>query len=169
MGLGAGSLVLVSFGAIGMMDAVGSASLIVHFRHALGHQAISERMEAVSLRLVRSGMAAVGIGTVADSTYRLSAHSNGGTTLAGMALAAVSTVMLVVLARAKQRVARRIPSRALHADGWLSGVGALLAGVTLAGTALQVSLGWWWLDPAAATAVGSVAVWLSWFLGHEAD
>ena len=69
--------------------------------------------------------------------------------------------MLAALSAAKRRIAPRVPSRALLADGWLSGVGAVLALVTLAGTGLEAGLGWWWLDPAAALVVGAGAIAMS--------
>ena len=35
IGIAAGSLVLIAFGLTGVLDAAGSATLVVHFRHAL--------------------------------------------------------------------------------------------------------------------------------------
>ena len=39
-------------------------------------------------------------------------------------------------------------------------VGALLAAVTLCGTAASRSLGWWWADPVAALVIGAGAIGL---------
>ena len=160
-GVLSGSLVLVAFGAVGLMDALGSFSLIVHFRHALRQQNLSERKEIWALRLVRFGMAAVGAGTLGDSAFRLSSHSTANSSPFGVMLAGVSLLVLILLASAKLRIAPRVPSRALRADGWLSGIGALLAGVTLIGSGLQATLGWWWLDSTAAAVVGATALGLS--------
>lgn len=161
IGVVANTVVLIAFGLIGLMDGVGSATLIVHFRHALHHEAISERHEAVALRVVTVGMAAIGILTVAYSAYRLASQTNGGTAVAGIVLSGISVVVLATLAVSKRRIAKRIPSHALHADGWLSGMGAILALVALAGTGLDRAFGWWWIDPLAAIGVGCGAITLS--------
>jgi divalent metal cation (Fe/Co/Zn/Cd) transporter len=63
----------------------------------------------------------------------------------------------VILSFCKRRVAQRIPSHALHSDGWVSGVGALLAFVVLSGTALDVGLGLWWVDYSVAPSLLLVA------------
>jgi divalent metal cation (Fe/Co/Zn/Cd) transporter len=161
IGIAANSLVLISFGVIGLLDAVGSGSLIVSFRHALRHDAISNRHEQMALRIVTLGMAVVGFATVIDSIYRLASHARSDSVAPGVLLTGISVLVLALLARRKHRVAERIPSHALHSDGWLSATGALLALVALSGTALEAGLGWWWLDPIAAVGVACGAVALS--------
>lgn len=161
LGATSNSLTLIAFGAIGLLDAVGSSALIAHFRHALRHEAISERHERLALRIVTLGMATVGVGTFIDSIVRLAAHGSARSSAGGVVLASVSLVALSVLARRKQAIARRVPSNALHADGWLSAVGAVLAGVTLVGSGLTAAFGWWWLDPVAAMVIGGAAFLLS--------
>ena len=160
VGLGTGSLVLVVFGAAGLLDAAGSATLVVHFRHALRHEEFSQRHERLALRVVTGGLVVVGGVTAVESARRLidgvHPHAAGG----GVAIAGVSAVVLGWLSHRKRQIARRIPSRALLADGWLSATGALLAVVTVAGTGLTAAFGWWWADPlaAAAVALGAVAI-----------
>jgi divalent metal cation (Fe/Co/Zn/Cd) transporter len=167
VGAAAGSLTLVVFGAIALLDAAGSSVLIVHFRHAIHHQSISEGHERTALLVVTVGMAAVGVATIADSAFKLARHGGGHAPALGIGLAAASVVALSVLSTAKRRIAPRIPSRALLADGWLSGMGALLALVTLIGTGLEAAIGWWWLDPVGALALGAGAVVMSWILGRS--
>ena len=163
------SLVLVAFGAIGLLDAIGSGSLIVHFRPSRRHEAVSERHERLALIIVTSGMAAVGIATLADSGYRLATRATSAPPPAGIALAGISVFVLVILAVRKREIARRIPSHALHADGWLSLMGAVLALVALIGTALDTALGWRWTDPIAAIAVACGAIGLSIALARGPD
>lgn len=161
LGVSDGSLVLAALGAIGLLDGVGSATLIVHFRHAIGHRAVSERLERRALGVVTAGMATAGLATATISIGRLVAHRGGHPVAAGVVLSTVSAVVLGVLTQRKRQAARRIPSAALHADSWLSALGALLAVVTVVGTALLEALRWWWLDPAAATVLGGAAVVVS--------
>ena len=114
LGVAGDSLTLIAFGAIGLLDTLGSATLVVHFRHALRHEAISERHERVALRVVTLGMAAVGLGTFADSIVRVVTHGVARSSAAGVALAAVSVVVLGALAWRKQTIAPQVPSNALR-------------------------------------------------------
>jgi divalent metal cation (Fe/Co/Zn/Cd) transporter len=157
IGIAADTLVLVAFGFVGYLDAAGSFTLVVHFRHTLHHEAFSERHERLALRVVTIGLVVVGAATTLESVRRLAFSVHGSTATAGLVLAALSLGILCGLSIRKQRVGRAIPSRALVADGWLSAVGALLAAVTLAGTALAEH-GWWWIDPLAAAVVGVTAI-----------
>src|SRR5262245_16580758 len=80
LGVEVGSLVLVVFGAAGLLDAAGSGSLVIHFRHALRHEAFSQRHERLALRLVTGGLVAVGALTAIESGRRLveGAHPRAG-------------------------------------------------------------------------------------------
>ncbi|MDQ1397187.1 MAG: hypothetical protein QOG64_2446 [Acidimicrobiaceae bacterium] len=158
LGLSARSLVLLAFGLTGLLDAAGSATLVAHFRHALRHESFSERHERRALRVVTAGLLVIGVLTAVESTRRLIGREPAASIPAGVALAAVSVVVLAVLSVRKRGIARRIPSRALLADGWLSATGCLLAAVTVTGTGLASAFHWWWADPLAALAVACVAV-----------
>jgi divalent metal cation (Fe/Co/Zn/Cd) transporter len=161
IGVAANSLVLISFGVVGVLDAIGSGSLIVTFRHALQHNAISNRHEQIALRIVTLGMATIGLATVVDSLIRLASQTRSSAVVPGVVLTGISVLVLALLARTKHRVAGRIPSHALYSDGWVSAMGAVLALIAVSGTALEAGLGWWWLDPIAAVGVACGAVALS--------
>ena len=156
VGVRASNLVLVAFGSTGMLDAAGSVALVVHFRHALKHETLSERHEHVAFVVVTGGLIVVALATVVESVMRLVTGSYGEQTTVGIGVAATSVVVLAVLARRKVVLGRAIPSHALVADGWLSTTGAVLAVVTVAGTALS-ALGLWWADPVAALVVAAGA------------
>jgi len=160
------TLVLVAFGLTGLLDAAGSFTIALHFRHALRRQAISPSRERFALRLVSIGLLAVGVFTVVESTRRLATHARAERSTLGIAIAAASFVVLTVLAWRKRAIAARIPSPALRADGALSATGAALAIVTLIGTALARGAGTYWVDPTAALVVAiaacvlGVAAWM---------
>lgn len=156
IGLASHSSALLTFGLVGVLDAAGSASLIVHFRHALRHDALSERREQIALRIVTTGLVGVGAYGVIEGIRRLASGGPSDGSVAGIAVAAVSAVTLSALFLRKRRVARAIPSPALRADAWLSATGASLAVVTLIGTA--ASAGWWRTDPLAASVIGAAAI-----------
>jgi divalent metal cation (Fe/Co/Zn/Cd) transporter len=157
LGLAAGSIVLVAFGMTGVLDAAGSVALVVHFRHALRHEAFSERHERTALRVVTVGLLVVAVVTIVASVERLATGARPDASPVGVATAAISVGVLALLSFRKHQVARRIGSRALHADGWLTATGCLLAVVTVAGTGVTAGLGWWWADAAAAIGVALAA------------
>ena len=150
-------LTLVVFGAAGALDAAGSATLVVHFRHALRHDELAERHERRAALVVSIGLLVLGALTLVESVRRLVSHESGGETALGVLIAAASLVVLPILAVAKQRAGRELGSAALVADGWLSMSGALLAAIALAGATLGSRDEWWWVDPAAAAAIALIA------------
>lgn len=161
LGITAGSVVLVAFGMTGLLDAAGSVALVAHFRHALHHEALSERHERISLRVITLGLATVGVVTMSVSVRRLALHQGSSTSIVGIAIAAASILVLGALAMRKHQLARHIASRPLHADGWLSATGCLLAFVTVTGSMLAARFDWWWADPAAAAVIGGAALVLA--------
>lgn len=168
IGIAQNSLVLVAFGLTGVLDSAGSAALVVHFRHAVRHEAFSERHERLALRVVTIGLIVVGTLTAVESVRRLIGSIHGESVPAGVALAATSAVVLAVLSSRKRRLASAVASRAVLADGWLSGMGALLGVVTVLGTGLASAFDWWWLDPMAAAVVAGGAVIAGVVLSREA-
>jgi divalent metal cation (Fe/Co/Zn/Cd) transporter len=153
--------VLVAFGAIGFVDAVGSIALVYHFGHGLRHDRLSERLENVAHRVVLVGLLLVGWAAIIGGAARLASDPSSERSDAGVVLAAASLVALLILSSRKQSIARRVSSNALLSDGRLSGIGAMQAVVTLAGTAITRWLGWHWADAAATIVVGCVAVTLA--------
>jgi divalent metal cation (Fe/Co/Zn/Cd) transporter len=161
IGVRGNTTVLVAFGAVGIIDAIGSTTLTYHFLHGLRHNQLSETLESLAHRVVLVGLLVVGSAAVLGGLIRLAVVRSSGSSDAGVVLAAVSLLVLLVLSGRKQQVARRISSNALRSDGHLSAVGAMLAAVTLAGTVVERSLGWHWADAAATIVLGAVAVWLA--------
>jgi divalent metal cation (Fe/Co/Zn/Cd) transporter len=154
--------VLVAFGAVGAVDAVGSVALAYHFHHARRHDHLSQRLEAVAHRIVLVGLSVVGLSAVVGGIIRVASASSTDSPTAGIVLAAASTVVLAVLSVAKQRVGRRIGSDALVSDGHVSAMGAVLGAVTLVGAATARWFGWTWVDGVATIVVGLGALRLAW-------
>jgi len=161
IGLHQKAFVLVTFGAVGIVDCVGSIALTLHFAHVLRAQSISERLETVAHRIVLVGLLCVGSAAVLVGAVRLSSNATSSTSTVGVILAATSLVALFILALRKMSVARRLPSPPLRSDGQLSGVGASLAAVTLIGTFLESSFHVHWADSTATIILGVVAAALS--------
>jgi divalent metal cation (Fe/Co/Zn/Cd) transporter len=145
-----GSLVLIAFGLTGLLDGAGSIVLVLHFRHTLAHTAISSTREQLALRVVSIGLIAIGVSTVLESTRRLVVNEAGHGSAIGIGIASASAVVLAVLAVTKLRIAKRLPSDALRADGLLSATGAALALIAVVGVALTSGSAPVWIDPVAA-------------------
>jgi divalent metal cation (Fe/Co/Zn/Cd) transporter len=161
LGVVSGSAVLTAFGAIGIVDAIGSVALVHHFRHALRTEALSDRFERRAHYIVIAGLGIIGITTIVASAFLLITDASADASGAGAVVAAVSLVALGALSARKQWVAGRVGSRALRADGHLSAIGALQAAVALAGLVAAERFGWEWADAVAAIVVGMVALALA--------
>jgi divalent metal cation (Fe/Co/Zn/Cd) transporter len=161
LGIQSDTAVLVAFGAIGIVDAIGSIALAYHFHHGLQHDELSEDLERLAHRVVLVGLFSVGSAAIVGGLIRLTIDQSGNPSGAGVALAAASLVVLIALSARKLQVARRVSSNALRSDGHLSAIGAMQAAVTLGGTATALWLGWQWADAAATTLVGCVATMLA--------
>jgi divalent metal cation (Fe/Co/Zn/Cd) transporter len=70
----------------------------------------------------------------------------------------ISVVALPPIALAKFRIARGLGSGALRADSILTGVAALLAGISLISVFLEGALGLWWADAVSALLVAAIVV-----------
>jgi divalent metal cation (Fe/Co/Zn/Cd) transporter len=153
-------LTLVVFGLAGTLDAIGSAALVVHFRHAMRHDELAEHHERRATLIVSVGLLTLGVITVIESAGRLASGHVGTSTTAGVVVAAAAIVVLGALSAIKQRVARAVDSAALLGDGYLSASGALLAAVAVVGATVGTRAGLWWVDPAAALviAIGAAGV-----------
>lgn len=168
IGLTGDSLALVAFGIVGILDCVASVALVAHFRDARSG-GTAEHLERLALRVVTIGLVMVGVVTAVVSVLHLLDSKGSSSSLGSVVLAGASFVALSVLSLRKRHVSLRLPSHALLADSHLSAVGAILAAVTLAGTAASRSLGWWWADPAAALTIAVGAIGLGIALRREPE
>jgi divalent metal cation (Fe/Co/Zn/Cd) transporter len=75
----------------------------------------------------------------------------------GIVIAAVSVVVMPVLARAKKRLAPVLGSQAVVSESRQTELCAWLSAVVLVGLGLNALLGWWWADPIAALALAGFA------------
>ena len=161
LGVQSSTAVLVAFGSIGYVDAIGSIALTYHFRHGLRHDELSDDIEKIAHRVVLIGLLVVGCASIIGGLARLSADASSDAPNAAVALAALSLGVLTLLSLRKRSIARLVSSNALLSDAHLSAVGASQAAVAVAGTALTRWLDWSWADAAATAAVGCVAVTLA--------
>jgi divalent metal cation (Fe/Co/Zn/Cd) transporter len=67
----------------------------------------------------------------------------------GILVAAISVIVMPVLAKAKRKLAAAIGSGAMHADSRQTDFCTYLSAILLGGLLLNAVAGWWWADPIA--------------------
>lgn len=148
-GLVAASSALVGFGFDSGIEVISGLVLIWRL-HSDGNEAKRERVEAVALRLVGVSFILLATYVAYDSVTSLVQGERPEESVAGIVLAAVSVLIMPMLARAKRRVATAIRSRALDADATQTNLCTYLSAILLGGLLLNAIFGWWWADPVAA-------------------
>jgi divalent metal cation (Fe/Co/Zn/Cd) transporter len=149
-GMIAGSIALVGFGLDSVIETSSGAALLWRLRHANERNAEArERAERISLRIVGISFlllaAYVGYEAARDLwTRQAPEHS-----IPGIVIAALSLVVMPLLAQAKRHTARLLNSSALKADSRQTDLCAYLSAILLGGLLLNFLFGWWWADPVA--------------------
>ena len=142
-GLMAGSIALIGFGFDSGIEV--AASLLLVWRLHAG-----ERAEKRALQLVGVCFLLLSAYVAFDAVKALVRQEAPSESFVGIALAAVSVIVMPLLVRAKRRVADAISSRALHAEATQTQLCMYLSAILLVGLGLNAAFGWWWADPIAA-------------------
>ncbi len=151
-GLAAGSVALIGFGADSLIESLSAVVLLWRLRQP------DARRERTALRLVGVSFLVLGAYIAVDAGLALWSREAPERSAVGIAVAALSLVVMPLLARAKRRVAVRLNSRALHADSRQTDLCAYLSAILLVGLGLNALLGWWWADSAAALVMVPIIV-----------
>jgi divalent metal cation (Fe/Co/Zn/Cd) transporter len=147
-GLIAGSVSLVGFGLDSAIEVASGAALLWRLHHDLD-PARREQVERTTLRIVGWCFVVLAAYIAYESGSTLIRQTPPERSIPGIVVAAVSVVVMPVLARAKRRVAFGIGSEAMHADSRQTDFCTYLSAILLGGLLLNAVLGWWWADPAA--------------------
>lgn len=150
-GLLAGSVALVGFGFDSVIESLSGAILLWRLFAGEGREKLALRLVGASFFLLA---AYVGF----DAAVSLATRETPEASRAGIAIAALSLVVMPVLARAKRRVAAGLDSRALLADSRQTDICAYLSAILLGGLFLNAAFGWWWADPLAALTMVPIMV-----------
>jgi divalent metal cation (Fe/Co/Zn/Cd) transporter len=147
-GLVAGSIALVGFGFDSLIEVSSGAALL--WRLHMDAPEKRERAERIALKLVGGSFLLLAAYVIFDSVKSLVLREPPEASYVGIAIAALSLVVMPMLARAKRGVATKISSRALHADSRQTDICTYLSAILLGGLVLNALFGWWWADPVAA-------------------
>ena len=144
----AGSVSLVGFGLDSIIEVTSGVALLWRLRHDR-NESRREAVERITLRIVGWSFIALAVYVAFDSGLTLVQHEKPERSIPGIVVAAISVVVMPVLARAKRRVAEGIGSAAMKADSRQTDFCTYLSAILLGGLLLNAVLGWWWADPVA--------------------
>ena len=151
-GLFAGSVLLIGFGFDSFIEVTSGAAVLWRLHHD-PDPVRRQRAERTTLRAVGWCFVALAVYILYDSGSTLARHEPPERSIPGIIIAALSLVVMPLLASAKRRVAARIGSAAMKADSRQTDFCTYLSAILLCGLGLNALFGWWWADPAAALAM----------------
>jgi divalent metal cation (Fe/Co/Zn/Cd) transporter len=147
-GLIAGSVSLIGFGLDSVIEVASGAALLWRLHHDL-NPSRREQVERTTLQVVGWCFIVLALYILYESGSTLIRHEAPERSVPGIIIAALSLVVMPMLARAKRRVAAGIGSGAMHADSRQTDFCTYLSAILLGGLLLNALAGWWWADPLA--------------------
>ncbi len=163
-GTAAGSVSLIGFGVDSGLEV--SAATVLAWRLTQERRTgCTQEADRLAQRLIAVSFAALGVYVGVESARDLALGSEPEASLVGIVIAALSLLVMPLLARAKLRLAVPMGSRAVEAEARQTLLCALMSAALLLGLGANAVLGWWWADPlaglfiAACAAREALAVW----------
>lgn len=155
-GIAAGSIALIGFGVDSFVETISGGLIIwrlmAETRGQHDDEAI-ERIEQRAERLVGVAFLLLAAYVAFEAVRSLINQDAPDASPVGIALTAVSIVVMLWLARAKRRTGEALGSRAMIADAQQTYACWYLSVVALAGLVLNAVFGLWWADPVAALGI----------------
>jgi cation diffusion facilitator family transporter len=147
------SVALIGFGIDSFVETASAVVVGWRLRAELRGRSpeAAEKAERTASRVAGALLLTLALYIVIDGGRRLLGFGGEAEkSLIGIALTAVSLIVMPILGWAKLRTARRLGSGALRADAYETITCAWLSLTTLGGLGLNALFGWWWADPLAA-------------------
>ena len=148
-GIIAGSVALIGFGFDSVIEVTASLAAQWRLRSDLEVDR-RERAELFTMRIVGACFIGLAVYIPYDAGVTLWQRRAPQRSSLGIAVLALSVVVMPLLARSKKSVARALASGALEAEATQTSLCAYLSAIGLVGVALNAAFGWWWADPVAA-------------------
>ena len=149
----AGSAALVGFGLDSVVEVSSGLVILWQFRSRL-----PESRERQALRLIAGSFFVLAAYVAQDSIRALVTGAEPEASPVGIALAALSLVVMPFLSWAQRRTGRALHSSAVVADSTQTLLCTYLSAVLLGGFVLNATLGWGWADPVAGLVIAAVAL-----------
>lgn len=152
----ASSTALIGFGLDSVIEV--SSAAAVAWQFSAREHAVREAREKTTLRIIAVSFFALAAYVSFESVRALVGAERADHSTVGIALAAVSLVVMPGLSYAQRRAGRELGSASAVADSKQTLLCTYLSAVLLAGLIVNSLLGWWWADPVAALVIAVVAV-----------
>ena len=152
LGLAASSIALIGFGFDSSIEVFAACVVIWQFR------GIGEDRERLALRLISVSFFVLAAYVTFESGRDLIVRDEPSESMPGIVLAALSLVVMPLLAVAKRRTGEAMGSATLIADAAETMLCSLLSLILLVGLVLNATVGWWWADPLAALGIAFLAI-----------
>ena len=152
-GFAANSQALVGFGFDSGIESISATMLLWRIGVERREPERAERVERTAERLIGISFLILGAYVAFEAITDLANRERPDNSLVGIALTALSLVVMPLLALRKRKVADALDSNAARADAAQTMACVWLSAVVLIGLALNAALNWWWADPVAALVV----------------
>ena len=158
VGIRASSISLIGWGFDSFVELV--AGLVLAWRLRLeGDSGTQDAADRRAQRLIALCFAVLAAYVLAESLRDLISANPPDASILGIALAALSLVVMPFLARLKLQLAVVLGSRAVQAEAAQTSLCAMLSGAVLIGLGANVLFDWWWADPAAGLFIAAAAAY----------
>lgn len=152
-GARASSTALIGFGLDSVVEVSSAAAVAWQFA-VRDHQA----RERTALRVIALSFFGLALYVTVESVRSLLGYAEPRHSIVGIALAAVSLIVMPILSWAQRRTGAELGSRSAVADSKQTLLCTYLSAVLLVGLLLNSLFGWYWADPIAALVIAAVAV-----------
>ena len=151
----AGSLALIGFGTVSIVELFASGVVVWHVR---SDEAGKVHRTRTALRLISVAFAVLATALMVAASNDLVTGRRAGESIWGIVYLAITAVVMFALAVLKRRTATRLGSEPLASEASMTLLDGVLSVTTLTGLGLNAAVGWWWADPAAALLVALAAL-----------
>jgi divalent metal cation (Fe/Co/Zn/Cd) transporter len=149
----ASSVALIGFGLDSVIEVSSAAAVAWQFAGS-----DPQRRERAALRVIGWSFFALAVYVSAEAVRALLGGGEADRSPVGIALVAVSVVVMPFLSLAQRRAGRELGSASAVADSKQTLLCTYLSAAVLVGLVLNAALGWWWADPVAALVLAVLAV-----------
>lgn len=152
-GTAASSAALIGFGLDSTIEVLSAAAVAWQFTRR-----DPERWEKGTLRAIAVAFFALAAYVTVTSVLTLVARVEVEHSPVGIAITALSLVVMPFLSLAERRAGRELGSATAVADSKQTLVCTYLSGAVLTGLVLNSAFGWWWVDAVAGLVIAGFAV-----------
>ena len=159
VGYSSGSIALVGFGFDSAVESISGGVLIWRLKkHGQIDKEEEERIERKTVKLVGYSFFVLAAYVLIVAVKKLILQEIPEPTITGIVIAALSLIIMPILAKKKLKLAKKINSASLAADSKQTLICAYLSLALLIGLGLNYLFNLWWADPIAALVIVALIV-----------